>query len=201
MNTARLDRQTNHRQAGVTLIELMVVIIVISIVSAVMIPQFRGTFDSALLGATSRELISALNLASSQAITVNRPHRLCVDVREGRYWLEVLAEDGSGQSRYQPVPRLDIGAQIGEDRGVLDERIRVEVEDLRLDPQQLAALGPRPPTAAREGGAVELIYFRPDGTADGRRIVLRDRAGFGLEILILPSTSRIEARRLRVAPG
>src|SRR6516162_8771785 len=44
---------------GFTLVELMVVIVLIGILSAMILPNMKGTYGDALLRSTSRELVNA----------------------------------------------------------------------------------------------------------------------------------------------
>ncbi len=73
---------------GFTLIELMVVIVIISIMSAVIVGEMGGTFHDALLRSTARHLISVLSLASSRAISQDRMRLVRFDAATGRYALE-----------------------------------------------------------------------------------------------------------------
>src|SRR5512141_2261447 len=71
---SRRPRTKQHASNGFTLIEMMVVIILIGILTAAIIPEMRGTYQDALLRATSRELINEFGLASSRAISRNQVH-------------------------------------------------------------------------------------------------------------------------------
>ena len=73
---------------GFTLIELMVVIVIIAIMSAVIVGEMGGTFHDALLRSTGRQLMSVFSLASSRAISQNRTHLVRFDRSTGRYALE-----------------------------------------------------------------------------------------------------------------
>jgi hypothetical protein len=39
---------------------------------------------------------------------------------------------------------------------------------------------------------MDSVAFNPDGTADSREIVLRDRTGFRLGLRVNPTTARVE---------
>jgi prepilin-type N-terminal cleavage/methylation domain-containing protein len=76
------------RARGFTLIELMVVLVLISIMSAVIVGEMGGTFHEALLRSTGRRLISVFSLASSRAISLDRTHQVRFDRATGHYAVE-----------------------------------------------------------------------------------------------------------------
>lgn len=109
---------SKKRGAAFTLIELMVVIIVIAIMSAVIVTEMSGTFQDALLRSSSRQLISVFSLASSRAISLNRLVRVHIDRGTGRY----LLERHSRGDDFVPA-----GVPGGE--GKLDSRVSVRLEE------------------------------------------------------------------------
>jgi Tfp pilus assembly protein FimT len=92
----------------------MVVIVIISIVSAVIIGEMGGTFHDALLRSTGRQLVSVLSLASSRAISQDRMHLVRFDTATGRYALETRRH-----GEFIPVESL------GGSQGKIDPHIAV----------------------------------------------------------------------------
>src|SRR5207248_1474465 len=88
------DLGIRNWRVGFTLIELMVVVVLIGVVTAMILPEMRGTFDDILLRSTGRDLVSAFGLASSQAVTVNQLHRVRLDRASGQYLVERSAHNG-----------------------------------------------------------------------------------------------------------
>ena len=182
-----LCRRTNGaKQTGFTLLELMVVIALIGIMTAMVIPEMKGTFEEALLRSTARELVNAFNLGYSQAVTLNQIHRVRLDRKNGRYFVEKKAEEkGSG---FIPVGDLPGG------EGKLDTRISIEIR--RAGETPAAAPEPEAPLVSQDDSRIrngdEPIVFYPDGTADSGEVRLRDREGFRLALRINPITARVD---------
>jgi general secretion pathway protein H len=159
--------------AGFSLIELMVVLVVLSVLTALVVPQFGGTYSDAVLRASARKLIAVLQLAYSQAVTTGRVHRVQLDTETCRYWLEAPRPDGDRQ--FAPVTNVTGAA------GLLDPRIRMRLE--------VAAAG-RDRTAP-------ILTFRPDGTATACEVHLHDREGFAVVVRVDPVTSRVRVSDIR----
>lgn len=75
--------------AGITLIELLIVLAIISLVYALAMPNFLGATRSAGLRATALDIKSRLAMARAAAIARNRPVALIVDLPRRRYASEV----------------------------------------------------------------------------------------------------------------
>jgi type II secretion system protein H len=186
--TARANR--NQRifrfAAAFTLIELMVVIAIIAVMTAVIIPEMKGTFEDALLRSTARDLISTIDFAHSKAISGNRPHRIRIDTQKHEYVIEKQVPDGP-PDEFTPLPdSMDV-------RGQLDARISVAMRETPPMPTEDSfAQGPEfgaPPETATFSR--DTIVFKADGTTDAREIVLQDRTGNVLQLRINPITSRV----------
>src|ERR1700731_2725658 len=102
----RLNSSRVGGGSGFTLIELMVVLVLIGILTALIIPEMRGTFESALLRSSSRELADVLNTAYSRAVTVNQLHRVRIDPATGRYFIERRSRKGDVENGFVAVKDL-----------------------------------------------------------------------------------------------
>ena len=156
-----------------TLVEMMVVIVLIAIISAMIIPEMKGSFDDALLRSTGRDL------ASSRAVSFGQHYRVKFDTQNGRYAVERQAHDGA---RENFVPLKDVSGAEGK----WNPLIAVEINSPGENPSKDNFDG-NPAGQNLE----DAISFYPDGTADAAEIRLRDRAGFQLLLKLNPATARV----------
>jgi type II secretory pathway pseudopilin PulG len=170
----------------------MVVIALIGIVSAMIIPEMRGTYEEALLRSTSRRLVNLCNLAYSQSVSLQEPHRIHLDPRTGRFALERRAPHANQPDMFVPAENVP-GA-----KGELDDRISIKFHrNTENEPETGSSQEERMPgSQSSEVDDGVLIRFYPDGTADPAEILLRDRQGFRLLLRISPVTSRVGVREL-----
>jgi type II secretion system protein H len=167
-------QQSRAGQRGFTLLELMVVIVLLAIMTALIIPEMRGTFEEALLRSSARKLSDVFTVANSHAITRHELHRVRLEMSSGKFLVEKVS-DGAGQ-RYTPLRDVP-GAE-----GTVDTRIKIQfVKPPQGDQEQEPSRKPEN----------DVISFYPDGTADGQSILLSDRQGFRLMVKINPATARV----------
>lgn len=180
-----LSHHQSGGRRGFTLIELMVVIVLIAIMTAVIIPEMRGTFEDALLRSASRDLVNVCGVAHSRAVSFGEPHRVRLDPRTGKYRIEHQPENA-------PAPGFIPTRDVPGGEGKIDPRITVRLrpadEGTATEPTT-AASSPGEAAAAPAGDPV--ITFYPDGTADAVEIQLQDRENFRLRLRINPVTARL----------
>lgn len=182
---ARNEFHAPGRSRGAfTLVELMVVIVVIGVLSAMIIPEMTGTYEDALLRSTSRELLNAFSIASSRAVSLNQLHRVRLDTKTGRYVIEKRVRETVQGDEFKPI-------DVSESDGRLDTRISIQVRKPEEVPE-----GATEVSAPRQGDenrqSIEAISFYSDGTADATELLLRDRQGFRLALRINPITARVK---------
>lgn len=196
MNCGAEFRETRERspvgrrgdKLGFSLIELLVILVLMAIMTALIIPEMKGTFDEAQLRSTGRELAGALNLAYTQSVTRQETHRVRLDRGGGRYLVEREAREAEQGTGFRPVREIRGG------EGELDSRINIEIrkapESSSGNREEERGFGfandPRAETPA------DTISFYPDGTSERVEILLRDRAGFGLALRVNPVTARVK---------
>ena len=154
----------------------MTVLVIIGIVSAVIIPEMKGTFEETLLRSTGRDLVNVIELASSRAISLNQTIQVKLNAANGRYEIERQMREGAGE---EFVPLTDVAGSAGN----LDKRISIQIQ---------TAGGEAPsPDAPQTENPDQALVFHPDGTAEDALILLKDRAGFRLALRVSPITSRV----------
>lgn len=74
-----------QRTVGVSLLELMIVLMIMAIIAALVVPMFGGGVSNTQLRSAARQLASGLRLARSEAVAQRRETFLVVDVAERRF--------------------------------------------------------------------------------------------------------------------
>ena len=178
-------------QRGFTLVELTVVLVLLSIMVVMILPDMRGTFEDELLRSSSRKVLRALQLASSQSMALQHRHRFRLDPAQGRFWVERLATQNEEHSGFVPLTDLP-GCE-----GAVDPRVTMILRSPEggtpsfLPDPEIPEPSGDPGLAGQNAGDGGILFY-PDGTAQGREIVLRDRSGFSLVLHINPTTGRVQ---------
>jgi type II secretion system protein H len=152
-----------------TLVELMVVMVIIGIIAAVMVLEMGGSYEDALLRSNARKLIDLCDAASNRAIAAHQAQTLKIDAMSGKFFVRAKALEAEGEEW-----------QIIE--GELDKRIALMIREPERGEET---------EETEEPVKRDTIVFYPDGTADAREFLLRDRAGVELLLRMNPTTSRV----------
>lgn len=84
--TSRCDRDRSGPQAGFTLLELIVVIAIMAVMTAVVASQRNAVSPAVHARALAREVAGGLRSARSEAIMSNRSVSFTIDTAGRRYW-------------------------------------------------------------------------------------------------------------------
>lgn len=148
---------------GFTLLELMAVIAILGLVSALVYPELFGFFSNDL-GRVSLRLAATMRFLHEEAVAKRQWYRLNYDTRTGRYWAEVADDAG----RYLPVASSTLPAS-------------------QLPPGvSFASLA----VAGRQG--ITFTTFSPSGVVDRTSIVLEDEMGHQHSLTIMPLTGQVK---------
>lgn len=88
IQTGHTASHSGHRHQGFTLIELMIVIVLISIIATVAVPNFMGFIENNRVTSGTNSFVGTLNYARSQATREGRSVR--VQAREEGDWQQGL---------------------------------------------------------------------------------------------------------------
>jgi general secretion pathway protein H len=83
-----MTRASVLRSAGVTLIELLIVLSIMAIIAGLVIPLLGNGVSSAELKASAREVAAALRLARSEAMATRHDTRVVLDLEQRKFQLE-----------------------------------------------------------------------------------------------------------------
>ncbi len=78
-------RPQNTNERGITITELMIVVVTIGIMAAMAVPRFMDYIPNLKSKAAVREVVSALRSARSAAIAEKKPHGVYFDYDDGLY--------------------------------------------------------------------------------------------------------------------
>ena len=87
--------------AGFTMIELLITLVLVGIVMAIAIPSFRGWVDNSNLKAAARTLSTDINYLRESALSTGRSHTVAYNTGTNTY---TMKWDSDGAGNYQDVP-------------------------------------------------------------------------------------------------
>ena len=80
-----------NREAGFSLIELLIVVGILGLVAVIMIPNITNTFRFSVQS-TAREMATLIKEASNSAQITGKIHRIAYDLKNEQYWAESTSE-------------------------------------------------------------------------------------------------------------
>lgn len=141
------------KQAGFTLLELVVVVAMLGLLTAIAMPSYAFWREQAVYRKVARELASALRETRSRAIQSNLEHRLEVDLKQKRFRLTHGDRPANSSS------------------AAWNESI---VFDWIVIPEQAVLRGNQ---ACNKEDAVLNFHFNPNGTANSLYLCILDPSG------------------------
>lgn len=81
-------------QWGFTLIEIILVVLILSVIAAMALPNFSRSYVQMQFKGDIQELVQSMKYAQSRAVGKNTIMRISFDTQESTYWLEQQNEDG-----------------------------------------------------------------------------------------------------------
>lgn len=167
---------TSHRQPagyqGMTLLELILVMLILSTVLAMAAPSLRGFFTSRRIDDTAVQILALTKFARSQAVSEGIVYRLNFDTRERTYWLTAQKA-----GVFEPLE-----TEFGQTY-TLPKDIELEIEDIEQKDKDV------------------FLAFTPHGTMTAGAIRLIDQGGRTLEISCPSVTESFSIVETRAASG
>jgi type II secretion system protein H len=114
------DSRSKSREAGVTLIEMMVVMVIIALIAAIAVPSLTAGLDSVRLKTAADSIASFLNVAVNRAERLGEPVEVDIAPKENRI--------GMTSSRYSQELDMPSGVII---EGVLPKKSDGWGDDVR----------------------------------------------------------------------
>ena len=75
-------RERRHRAAAFTLIEMVVVLLIVIVGSALVVPMIEGGFDAREVRRAARQIASTMHYCRGEAVALGRPQELVIDAEE-----------------------------------------------------------------------------------------------------------------------
>jgi len=108
-------------QKGVTLIELIVVMVIIAIGAALATPNIGGWLTNYRLKSATRDLASTLRLAQIKAVSGNTTYRVVFDTANNSYIMQYLDTGGTNYITEGATQILPAGVQFNTTFGNVAE--------------------------------------------------------------------------------
>jgi Tfp pilus assembly protein FimT len=168
--THRRPGVRRSRDAGFTLVELILVMIIIFTLATVVAPRFSDFFPSLQVRKSTEQLFAWARKARADAALTGVRQRLVLDSAKRMYWIEYEARPIKDPGKFTVLS----GAWGQE---TLPEEIAFEtIDGAETDPTN---------------GAVRYIEFRPDGTSTDATVILSNESGDRHTVRVEGATSKV----------
>ena len=175
------------RDAGATLIELLIAMIVVVALGAISLPRAAIVVDAGRARQAAVCVGSRFRLARQQAVTLGKNVGVVFDFAAGR-WLLRVCRDGTGDG----LRRADI--QSGSDpcpEGPHSLGDMFPGVDIGVDPQLRGPAGEPGSADPVRFGSSDLVSFSPIGSCTAGSLFLRSRGGAQYAVRIAGVTGRL----------
>ena len=154
--------------AGFTLYEIALVLVVIVLISSIVVPSVTGFLPSVRVRKSGDELIAAFSKAHADAVLTSRRFRVVFTKEPPAYRLEFEPDPMNEPATFRRLPG-DWGAKTAFPDGV-----KVAIEGAEVD----------------ETTSEDYLEFSPDGTAPEAKIVISHESGDVVTLEIDPADGR-----------
>ena len=154
MPTWSVGGKSTRNTAGFTLLEMLVVLVLVAVITAVAVPAAGGAIQTLRLQSAARHLAAALRLARGRAIRQQEIHLVSLDREQGRVTV------ASGDLEFQRSFRLPQGVRL----------------------QEAVLLDGTPPPPGRPPEQTD-FFFAPNGLSQALEIRLVNARGRSLTVV------------------
>ncbi len=154
------------RGAGFTLLEIILVVAITLIVSAVAVPSFMRSYQMANLRSASRTVVTAGKYARNMAVLQQRQMTLFFNATTGE--IDIVAVDRASGAR------VDAFLDARRGRGG-DESFATEVQRSQQLPEDVRIAEFRSPSRNQQLDGVYWVNYFPSGVSDSYALRITDR--------------------------
>lgn len=170
-------RSRQRHSRGFSLIEIVAVIVIIGVLSAMMVPSLVSGLERARVNGAITRITQTMALCGNLAATDGQPFRLNFNPGTGRFWITFEPDPLEQPGVYTPLRLSDMAAwQLDESIRIREYRMAVEAQEIGTEPSSEEA---------------PFIEFRPDGTCDGVMMILETESEDVYTIVLSPITGRV----------
>jgi len=160
---------------GFTLIEVLLVMLIVGLITAVAVPSMREMFSDVGIESAARDIATTLRYAHERAILDGKRYRMRLDLDADTYWLEAQEKRGKAADRLVAVE---------------DNLIQKKVMPTDVGIERVAA------TVKRRRKGEEYIEFHPDGTSESGSIYISEKRGRSFLVTVEKLNSRVSVREI-----
>lgn len=174
--TSCFPRGSKHRRPrGFSLIEIVAVIVIIGVLSAMMVPSLVSGLNRARVNGAITRITQTMALCGNLAATDSQPFRLNFNPGTGRFWITFEPDPLEQPGVFAPLRLSDMAAwQLDESIRIRDYRIAIEAQEVE-----------------EQADEAPFIEFRPDGTCDGIMMIIETDSEDVYTIVLSPITGRV----------
>lgn len=103
LNSKVTEKKIIFSSVGFTLIEIIIVLVLLAIVTAIALPTFRNLVANSPLKTAARDLMSEIALQKERAIAESRQYRIVLDVNNNSYDIQQCQNIGSTCSSWSSI--------------------------------------------------------------------------------------------------
>ena len=168
---------------GFTLVELLVVIALLAIITAISLPRVAGVFRVSLKN-TSREMASTIRDAYHSTLLTQKIHRIAYDLDKNQYWVE-SAPKGTLLMKPKEDQRFENEERQNQRNKSFSQATSVTEEKQSLDGDATlkAIYNENAPEKGVQQGKTYSHFF-PDGLTESTLIHLEDSQGNKVTLVI-----------------